>query len=719
MSPAPDTVSVLLPGGVPGPLDYLSEGLTLARGMAVSVPVGKRSLLGVVWGPGTYAGDPAKLKPVEEAIPCAPLPGRLCDFVDWVAAYVVARQGAVLSLVLRAPEALFPAKTKTLYRLDPLAAAKPSAARSRVIAAMGDGLAREKSEIAALAAAGAGTVAGLIAAGVLSPVERPADAPFALPDPDFARVALDAGQTEAAQLLSAQTQFGVTLLDGVTGSGKTETYFEAVAATLKRGRQALILLPEIALTHQFLDRFEARFGVRPAEWHSDLKTSERTRVWRGVHDGSVRAVAGARSALFLPFAGLGLIVADEEHDQAYKQEEGLIYNARDMAVARGRIEDCPVILASATPSLETYVNAVSGRYAHVKLVSRFGPARMPKLEAVDMRASRPASGRFLAPALEAAVEANLAAGEQSLLFLNRRGYAPLNICKACGHRIECPHCASWLVEHRFRGRLVCHHCGHDRRKPETCEACAAPDSIVASGPGVERIAEEVKSLWPEARVALASSDTLHGPRATQEAVRRMEAGEIDILIGTQIVAKGHNFPNLTLVGVVDADLGLKGGDPRARERVFQLLHQVSGRAGRAEKPGRVLLQTHDPSDRLIAAILKGDRDGFLAAEAHDRESVGFPPYGRLAALILSSADESAVEAYAKVLAAAAPLAEGAQVFGPAPAMIARLRGRTRLRFLVQAKRAFRLQAFLSEWIAAAPPPGKVRLAVDVDPMSFF
>ncbi len=564
-------------------------------------------------------------------------------------------------------------------------------------------------------------IKALIGAGAFAPVIAPRDPAIDPPRPGFAEADLSPLQLAAAgKLKRAVGQgFSATLLDGVTGSGKTEVYFEAIAEALRRGEPSLVLLPEIALTHQFMDRFEARFGARPCEWHSDVKPRERARVWRGVADGSARVVVGARSALFLPFPRLGLIVCDEEHDQAFKQEEGLVYNARDMAVVRARIEACPIVLSSATPSLETWANARAGRYGHVALPGRYGPARLPDVEVVDLRADRPARDRFLAPGLEAAIEANMAQGGQSLLFLNRRGYAPLNICRACGGRIECPNCTAWLVEHRYRGKLVCHHCGFEKRKPPACEACGEPDAIVASGPGVERIAEEAKALWPEARIAIASSDMLHGPRATQEAVRRMEAGEVDLLIGTQIVAKGHNFPNLTLVGVVDADLGLKGGDPRARERCFQLLHQVAGRAGRAGRPGRVMLQTHAPDDRLIRAIASGDRDGFLEAEAADRERIGFPPFGRLAALIVSAEDEREAEAYAKALREAAPRVEGAVVWGPAPALIAKLRGRTRLRFLLTAPRNFRVQGYLREWLAAAPTSGRVRLSVDVDPMSFF
>jgi primosomal protein N' (replication factor Y) len=714
------SVSVLLPGGAPGPFDYAKGGHDLKRGDIVQVPLGRREVVGVVWGPGSGEVGHNRLKAVSGLFDVPPLPPLLCDFVDWMASYVVAPQGAVLALALRSA-ALEPPKMRVLFRRGALEPARMTPARQKVLMAAADGLARTPADWAEMAGVSVATVKGLIEAGALEGVEVSLFGPPPVPDAEHMHVLLSDAQRGVANDLVAALDggFSATLLDGVTGSGKTETYFEAVADVLRRGGQALILLPEIALTHQFMDRFEARFGCRPCEYHSDVKGPERARVWRAVADGSARVVVGARSSLFLPYADLKLIIVDEEHDSAFKQEEGVIYHARDMAVMRANQTGIPIVMASATPSLETWVNAKQGKYRHLTLPARFGVAVMPEVQLIDLRKDRPASQRFLSPPLEQAIEETLARREQSLLFLNRRGYAPLNICHECGHRIECPNCSAWLVEHRFRAKLTCHHCGYERAKPHTCPKCSAVNSIASSGPGVERIAEEVTQLWPEARVAIASSDVLHGPRQTQEALASMAEGGIDILIGTQIVAKGHNFPNLTLVGVVDADLGLSGGDPRARERTFQLLHQVAGRAGRAEKPGRALLQTHQPEDRLMQAIAAGNRDAFLTLEAEDRERLGFPPFGRFAALILSSADEPLLESYARDLAAATPEAEGCTVWGPAPALMARLRGRTRLRFLVKTQRNFRIQDFVRTWLAAAPPPGKVRLHVDIDPQSFL
>src|SRR6185295_13806940 len=506
---------------------------------------------------------------------------------------------------------------------------------------------------------------------------------------------------------------------GVTGSGKTEVYFEAVSEALRKHKQVLILLPEIALTVQFLDRFAERFGCRPAEWHSDLSQKERTRSYRAVMSGEARVVVGARSALFLPFRELGLIIVDEEHEQAYKQEEGIIYHARDMAVVRARIEACPIVLASATPSLESYVNATSGRYAHLRLPSRHGVALMPTTKLIDLREAKAEPGSWLSEPLRQALAETLASGEQAMLFLNRRGYAPLTLCQSCGHKMMCRDCSSWLVEHRYRRRLACHQCGYETATPPTCPQCGAAASFIACGPGVERVAEEFTKLFPTARVAIASSDTMHGPLETQAAIRAMAKRETDVLIGTQIVAKGHHFPQLTLVGVIDADLGGSDGDLRARERTFQLLHQVAGRAGRADKPGLVLIQTRQPNDAVMQALARGDRDGFYEQERQFREASQSPPFGRLAALVISGYDGEAVRAIAKALGKAAPAARDVKVWGPTPAFYALLRGQTRERLLVQAARGVDVQAYLKAWLKLVKVPASVRVTVDVDPVSFF
>ena len=428
---------------------------------------------------------------------------------------------------------------------------------------------------------------------------------------------------------------------------------------------------------------------------------------------------GARSSLFLPFGELGLIIVDEEHEQAYKQEDGAIYHARDMAVVRARIEKCPIVLASATPSLETFVNASTGRYHWLKLPRRHGVAVMPEIRMIDLRNTRVEPGTWLSAPLREAVAATLIGGEQAMLFLNRRGYAPLTLCEACGHKLVCRQCSAWLVEHRYQRRVACHHCGFDMPTPLKCPQCQAENTLVACGPGVERVAEEFASVFPDAHMAIASSDTLHGPLETQAAIRAMAKRETDVLIGTQIVAKGHHFPQLTLVGIVDADLGGSDGDLRARERTFQLLHQVAGRAGRSEKPGLVLIQTRNPDDPVMKALASSDRDSFYEQEIAARKRVSAPPFGRLAAIILSGHDGEVVREAGRDLARAAPNAHGVKVWGPTPAFYQLLRGQTRERLLAQAERNVDIQSYLRAWLARVKPPNAVRVTVDVDPVSFF
>ncbi len=720
--PAARTLAVLLPRPLKGPYDYLApEDFPAAPGDIVEVPLGRTHEIGVVWGEGSGEAPPEKLKPILHRFEAPPLPAELRDFIDWVADYTVTPPGEVLALALRVRAALEPEKSRIAYRPGDAAPKRLSPARARVLEALKDGLARSAPEIAELADTSPAVVKGLVSTGALAPVELPEFPPFRAPDADHAGVVLSPEQQGAASALVAAARggFSVSLLDGVTGAGKTETYFEAVAETLRRGGQALILLPEIALTVQFLDRFAARFGVRPAEWHSDLSPRERRRTYRAVARGEARVVVGARSALFLPYSDLKLIIVDEEHEQAFKQTDGVIYHARDMAVVRAKIGDFPIVLSSATPSLETWVNARGGRYAHVRLPGRHGGAQLPEMALVDLKQDPPEPGRWLSPVLHAAIAATLKSGEQTLLFLNRRGYAPLTLCRACGHRMGCPNCSAWLVEHRYHARLKCHHCGFDMPRPNVCPACKVEGKLAASGPGVERVAEEVRALYPQALTAIASSDVLYGPKQMQAAIEEMAQGGTDILIGTQIVAKGHHFPKLTLVGVVDADLGLKGGDPRARERTFQLLHQVAGRAGRAEHKGRVLIQTTQPDDPVMQALASGDRDGFLDMEAEDRKRNGLPPFGRLAAIILSGRDEALVAETAQKLRAAAPMGMGVEVWGPAPASLSRLKGDMRMRLLAQGPRAVKMQDYLRTWLGLVRIPGKVRAVVDVDPVSFM
>lgn len=708
-----------------GPLDYrVPEGMAAEAGSIVAAPLGPRQLVGVVWEPerlATTEVEASRLRPLLHAFDVPPLRAPLRRLIEWTADYYLSPLASVLRMALPSSGALEGARSITEYRVTGQVPERLTPQRQQALERLGErqGLV---SELAIVAGVSDGVIRGLVKAGAIEAVEVSIDDPYPDPDPDFAPPALEAAQTAAAGTLREVVEaraFAPFLLDGVTGSGKTEVYFEAVAEAVRMGRQVLVLLPEIALTEPFLKRFAARFGCDPVPWHSGLRQSQRRRAWRAIAGGEARVVVGARSALFLPYADLGLIVVDEAHEASFKQEEGVQYHARDAAVMRGHFEGIPVVLASATPAIETRYMVESGTYRELRLPDRFGGAKLPDMAALDLLQSPPERGRWLAPSLVAALEENLEAEEQSLLFLNRRGYAPLTLCRHCGHRFQCPNCTAWMVEHRFTRRLACHHCGHVMPIPQACPDCSEEDSLVACGPGVERIADEVAALFPDARTAVVTSDTIWSPAKAAEFVGRMEAGEIDIVIGTQLVTKGYHFPNLTLVGVVDADLALSGGDLRAAERTFQQIRQASGRAGRGEKPGRVLVQSHDPSAPVISALISGDAEGFYAAETEARRQAGMPPFGRLAAIIISSEDQASATAAARAIGRAAPRVENMIVLGPAPAPLAMLRGRHRHRLLIQAARAVPVQEVIRDWLGGVELPRGVRVAVDVDPYSFL
>jgi primosomal protein N' (replication factor Y) len=727
-------VPVLLPVPLRAPLDYLAPGAVTPPepGSFVRVPLGRRGLVGAVWN-GTEEEVPIeRLKPLLETLPMPKLRPELRRFIERVAAYTMAPLGSVLRMTMSVPQAFQPRRPRRLCaasRAGLTALGGPATregltrARRRVLEGLRDGQSLSAGDLARLAGCSLGVVRDLIALGFVEEHFAPAEPPSPeLPDWRLSGPALSPDQAIAARRLVDSVEAGkfrVTVLDGVTGSGKTETYFAAVAASLAAGRQVLVLLPEISLGAQWLGRFRERFGVLPAQWHSDIKEAKRRDTWSAVAAGRARVVVGARSALFLPFADLGLIIVDEEHDPSYKQEDGVCYQARDMAVLRASLADIPIVLVSATPSLETVVNVARGRYERVALPRRHAAAELPAVRLVDLRRERIERGHFLSPPLVAELAATFEAGEQALLFLNRRGYAPLTLCRACGHRFQCPSCTAWLVEHRFTGRLLCHHCGHAEAVPACCPECLAAGALVPCGPGVERLLEEVSERFPGVRAALMVSDLLSGPRAAAELAQAMTERRYDLLIGTQIVAKGHHFPMLTLVGVVDADLGLAGGDLRAAERTYQLLHQVGGRAGRAAHKGRVLIQTFMPDQPVMRALAAGDRDRFLEAEAAARRSAGLPPFGRLAGLIVSAGDAETCDFTARALSRAAPQLPGVAVLGPAPAPLAILRGRHRRRFLVKAGREVRLQAVLRDWLARVRVAGSARIQVDIDPYSFL
>jgi primosomal protein N' (replication factor Y) len=714
--------SVLLPMPLPEAFDYAEpEGMGLELGDQVAAPLGPRLLRGVVVGLREAAGGNRPLKPVESLLEEPRLPPGTVEFVQWAARYSVDWPGQPLAIALRGARAPKPRPVRVL-ELTGAQPARPTPARAKVLAAAEAPL--TPADLARAAGVSSGVVKALVDEGVLAARLIEVEASFAPPDPARPGAALNASQAAAVQVLKGmlgEGGFNVALLDGVTGSGKTEVYLEAAAAVLAAdpAAQVLILLPEIALTQAVIGRVAERFGAEPGEWHSDVAPPMRRRVWEAVAAGRCRIVVGARSALFLPFARLKLIVVDEEHDASFKQEEGFIYHARDLAVARGKIEDAAVVLASATPSLETLRNAEQGRYRWLRLEGRHGEARLPDIGLIDLRETPPETGRWLSPPLVAAMAETFARGEQTLLFLNRRGYAPLVLCKACGERMTAPDTDSWLVEHRYSGRLVCHLTGFSMAKPKACPHCGAADALVSIGPGVERVEEEARERFPQARVAVFSSDTAFDAREGRRLIEAMADGQIDILVATQAAAKGHNFPDLTLVGVVDADLGLRGGDLRAAERTYQLLAQATGRAGRKEKPGRALLQTWAPEHAVMQALVAQDRDAFVAAEMAEREAAGLPPFGRLAAVVVSGIDPLQLEDFVRLMAQAAPNSAGVEVYGPADAPLGLVRGRRRKRFLVRADRTVDLSAYMATWRARVKPPAAIRVGIDIDPYSFL
>jgi primosomal protein N' (replication factor Y) len=719
-------VDVLVPVALDHTYSYrVPRGLDLKAGDVVCVPLGPREVVGVVWAENARP-DPRlhnRLKEVGEKLDVPPLKPELRALIDWVANYTLSARGMVLRMCLRMGDDLGPERMRMGVRLVGSPPQRMTPARRRLIDLLSDGLLHGKSEAAREAGVSAGVVDGLVDEGTLAVEVMPRPLAPPAPDPSFAVPEFSHQQrtaVDAMRALAANGTFHVALLDGVTGSGKTEVYFEAVAETIRRGKQSLILMPEIALTGQFLNRFERRFGVRPLEWHSELTPRTRQRNWAAIASGEAPVVVGARSALFMPYADLGLIVVDEEHDQAYKQDDGAHYHARDMAVVRAHIAKIPVVLASATPSVETEVNARKSRYQRIALPSRFGGQHMPHIEAIDLRRAAPPRGRFISPPLAEQIRFAVERREQALLFLNRRGYAPLTLCRACGHRFACTICDAWLVDHRFRQRLVCHHCGFSMPRPHLCPNCTAEESLVAVGPGVERLQEEAAGLFPDARTMVLSSDLITSIETMRSELNEIAEGRVDIIIGTQLVAKGHHFPRLNLVGVIDADLGLSNGDPRAAERTWQLLNQVIGRAGREQGTGVGYLQTHQPEHPVMKALVACDREAFYSSEIDSRERTGYPPFGRLASLIVSAGDRPTAEGFARKLAAIAPIDERIKVLGPAEAPLAVIKGRYRFRLLVKSQRNVDLSEYLREWLAAGPKTkGNLKLEVDVDPQSFL
>jgi primosomal protein N' (replication factor Y) (superfamily II helicase) len=719
-------IQVLLPLPLSGVLDYKADdALGLKAGDFIIVPLSGRQVLAVVWDVSLQQSDvpPEKLKYIIRKSELPALPVSLLHFVKWVAHYTLSPLGSVLKMALSVPRVFEQPKKKTVYRLTKEAPEKMTKSRRRVYEAAISEMPLTMKTWCDIAAVGESVIRSMIKSNLMVAHEVYGEETFFPPDRELPRATLSGEQAIAADHIIAQIKgddYKCILLEGITGSGKTEVYFEAIAEALRaQSTQVLVLVPEISLTTQWLERFKERFGAEPVIWHSEMTPAQRRRAWWAVIRAEARVIVGARSALFLPFQNLKLVIVDEEHSQTFKQEEGVMYNGRDMAVVRAMQAKCPVILASATPSLETLINAESGKYDWLYLGERHGPAELPTMSVVDLRIENLKAGTWISTPLVAALQANLENKEQSLLYLNRRGYAPLTLCRSCGHRMECPHCSAWLVDHYKKARLECHHCGFHKRKPDNCPECKGEDSFVACGPGVERVAEELQTLFPSARVAIMSSDEMSSSSALKNMVEDIENHRVDFIVGTQIVTKGYHFPMLTLVGVIDADLGLSGADPRAGERTWQQLEQVAGRAGRAEHSGHVIFQSYQPDHPVLQALVSGDKDKFLEQEIASREAQNLPPFGKLASLIVSGKEKQKVVSVAKQLVKIVPHKKELSILGPVPAPLSYLRGNHRYRILVKAMSGVNLQGELREWLSKIKTQRNVRIQVDIDPYSFY
>ena len=721
-----ELVSVLTTQPIDRLLDYKAPKEGVKLGSYVEVPLGPRKVIGVVWCEGKGDYDKNKIRTISNRLDVPEMQPEMMEFLSRAGRYTLTPINGMLKLATRAPGLANPPSMKTVYIKGDAEVDRMTPARERVLNTLRDTTdmqftAKELTESAKVSIS---VIKGLVLQGAVLELESPRDLPYAQLDPFSPSQKLTFDQKAAGEILRKNirlNEYNTTLLRGVTGSGKTEVYLEAVSECLLLGKQALILIPEIALTVEFLDRLKKRFGEKPAQWHSGVTMTEKRRCWRMVAEAKAQVVVGARSSLYLPFKNLGLIVVDEEHDISYKQEDGVLYSARDMAVMRASIEQASVVLASATPSLETWANADIGKYNRVDLTERFGDARIPEILAIDMRDQPMERNSWISPHLKNEVELRLERGEQSLLFLNRRGYAPITVCRKCGDQVGCEQCDARMVEHRFQGYLMCHQCGETKQMPNVCPSCGEVDCLTAVGPGVERLAEEAQEKFPKAKISVLSSDMLISAQALKTRIKEIALGDADIIIGTQLVAKGHNFPLLTLVGVIDSDLALMGGDLRAAERTFQLMRQVAGRAGRADKKGIAFLQTHQPEHSVIKAILKGDEEEFWKSEAQQRRLNNMPPFGKLAGVILKGPNLNDVFNLANDMVKNAHILNSinAQIYGPAPAPIARVRGNHRVRILVKASKETMLQNSLMKWKNSFKIPKDIQVTIDIDPQSFY
>lgn len=719
-----DLVGVLPSAPIDGLLDYRVSRSGVDTGSFVLVPLGPRKVVGVVWDKGEGKFDPSRIRPIIKVLNVPGLDDKFRLFLEKVAEYNLVSLSSTLARLTRLPEPTEGPKVEKCCRWDGNLPPKMTSSREKVFEFLKPGREYLIKDVITETGVGMDVLKRLESGGFLLFSEKLIKDEAPVFNLKGNSVELNDEQRRATDNIFRfldQEEFSPILLKGVPGAGKTEVFLEVIARTLKEGKQVLVLLPEIALTSQIIKRFNDRFGEAPFEWHSSVSKVQKRKIWRMAGEGTAQLVVGARSALFLPFSNLGLIVVDEEHDSSYKQDSGIIYNARDMAVLRASLYEANIILVSATPSLESLVNVTRGKYKRVDLLSRFGDATLPDIDIIDMKGETDTSGKWISGALIKEISDRLQKGEQSLLFLNRRGYAPITVCANCGNQVGCIDCDARLVEHRYFNEMICHQCGARSMVPKKCPDCHAEGMMVPLGPGIERLAEEVKSIFKQAKIEVLSSDLVESPMQLKDTLEKISKGEVDIIIGTQIIAKGHNFPYLTLVAVIDADVGLQGGDFRAAERTFQIIRQVTGRSGRADIPGIALLQTWNPDHPVIQAITSNNDEAFWEAESREREVTGSPPFSQYIGVIVSGKDVDEIEGFSQALARdSKPLMdENYELYGPAPAPIARIQGRVRYRLLIKAERSLRVQRAIRVWLNQFKIPGSIRLTIDVDPQRFL
>ena len=711
-------ISVALPFNVASIFHY-SHSHAIEPGTYVRVPLGNKTVTAITWEDVPCDLELSKLKPITACFDLPIMQPSLRRTLEKTALYNCASLGNCLKLALPCPTIDQKKKTIVQYVTSPTIGKNVTLTpkRQKILTICSDDtLPRTRADLIE-AGCSIAVINSLVAAGALMKQDVSYDYSrnhkLRPKPPIFTEKQQVALQRIAQEMTTASPRI---VLDGATGSGKTEIYFQQVEAVLQAGRQALILLPEIALSLQIIKRAAARFGIEPTLWHSSMTPAARQQALLHIIHGGASLIIGARSALFLPYKDLALIVVDEAHDASYKQDDGVMYHGRDMAVLRATQEQIPIILATATPSCETVENINNGRYSCITLERRRTQAELPLIHLVAMQQETLPKHHFVSRTVIDAVKTTLDMGKQSLLFLNRRGYAPLMLCRTCGYHHQCPHCSSWLVYHESRNMMQCHHCGFHDGVPTACPECqATKDHLILCGPGVERVYAEVKQHFSDARIEVLSGDT----KGLAKLMTAMQRGDIDIAIGTQLLAKGHHFPHLETVGIIDADAGLAGSDMRAAEKSYQLLHQLAGRAGREKTRGNVYMQTYQSEHPMMQALQHWDRDTFITTELENRKQALMPPYGRLAALIIEGKDERLAANIASHLHQHKPQYHDVLVLGPAPAPMYKLRNKYRHRFLVRAPKAVDVQRIMLNWKALVRVPNSITVKIDIDPINFM